>query len=384
MTESIYKVLRNILFVLSFRRPGGAGVRGKPGKVLLVMPMKGIGDILLAKPFVEAVREQWVHAGIEAVVRDSKLLELASHILPVDRFHLWSFDWKREPGQGIRLAGRLRNPAFDLVIDLMCDHSVGSALFSFLVGARLTVGFSCPRRKAFFNAAVVPDWSSSHIVDDWHALAESVGVRYLSRCPSLVLNHDELNFAKSFFEKTGIVPDLPVVMIHPGARDALSTNDKRWHWTRYRDLCSILKEKMSAQVVILGSEGDRELCGRITSGFREGVVDVCGAAGILETISLIGVSDLLIGNNSGPLHIACAFEVPTISFSGGINLARWGPCGNPETNRVMMPDPECSAFQCMGCKRKGNLCLDGVEVETVARAALDILGRSADSQRRRL
>jgi len=384
MTNLIYKIVNNLLFLLSFRRPAITAARIKPEKVLLVLPMKGIGDILLVKPLVEGMREQWEHAEIEAVVRDRKLLELASHLLPVDRFHVWGYDWMKEPGQGLRIAGQLRRQSFDMVLDLMCDHSAASALFSFLIGAPLTAGFSCPRRKAFFNSSVAPDWSSSHIVDDWHALAESIGVRYLSRCPSLKLDHDELGFAKSFFEKKGVISGLPIIVIHPGARDDLSTVDKRWHWTGYRDLCRILRERMGVQVVLLGSGEEKELSERIAEGAGEGLVDICGAAGILETLSLIGVSDLFIGNNSGPLHLACALEVPTISFSGGINLVRWGPCGNPETNRVMMPDPGCSAVQCAGCEKKGKICLGGVDVEAVAAVALDMLQKSEGSHLGRL
>ncbi|MFQ6103728.1 MAG: glycosyltransferase family 9 protein, partial [Candidatus Glassbacteria bacterium] len=229
-----------------------------PRSILLVMPMKGIGDFILSSPVVKNVRRQWPNASIEAVVRDKKSLGLSSRILPVDRYHPWSFDWLRDATRGFVLLGSFRRYGFDIVIDFMCDHSVSSALFSFLVGAPCTAGFSCSRRKLFFNHLVVPDWSANHITDDLHRLASSIGVQCIDRYPSIVINDDELNYARAFLEGRKVRAGMPLVSIHPGARDDLTKIDKRWHWMRFRALCRQLVEKACVQILVLGSHEEKQ------------------------------------------------------------------------------------------------------------------------------
>jgi ADP-heptose:LPS heptosyltransferase len=334
--------------------------------------MKGIGDLVLALPAIENLKRHWPEASLQALVRNGRARDLAVRLFPLDHIHVWSFDWRREPLKGAGLMAALRKCRFDLVIDFMCDHSIASAAFSFSIGAPVTAGFSCARRKLFLNDLVIPD-HTSHIADDWMRLIVSLGAPKVVSEPAIRLSRDETGFARNYLEREGVASGELLVSLHPGARDDLARLDKRWHWERYRDLCRVLVERRGARIVILGSEDERELCEKVAAGAKEGIVVACGKTSVVELLPLIGVSDLFIGNNSGPLHMASALGVPTVSFAGGVNLARWSPYGNPDRNRTMVPDPACDVSRCTECGMRGRKCLDAVGVEEVAGMAMSLL-----------
>jgi ADP-heptose:LPS heptosyltransferase len=337
--------------------------------------MKGIGDLVLALPAIENLRLQWPGASLHAVVRSRAASLLASRLFPLDRIYLWSFDWLREPRGGSRLSSTLRKHWFDLAVDFMCDHSTASAAFSFSIGAPVTAGFACARRKLFFNHLVAPD-PASHMVEDWLALAGSLGAARTVPSPSVCLRHEEKEFARAFLESEGIGESDPLVCLHPGARDDIVRLDKRWRPERYRDLCHLLAAKTGARFLVLGTEKEMDLCQKVTSGSAVRATNACGRTSAVELLGLIGACDLFIGNNSGPLHMANALGVPTVSFAGGVSLARWAPYGNPGRNTIMLPEPECGVRGCPACAARGRECLDAVGVEEVADAALSLLERS--------
>lgn len=354
----------------------GAQVRS----MLLVLPMKGIGDMVLVLPSVESLRRQWPGALLQAVVGNQRALDLAVRLFPVDRVHLWSFDWMREPRRGLGLLAALRRSRIDTVIDFMYDHSTASALFAFLLGVPLTAGFACARRKLFFNLRVPPA-DASHIVDEWTRLASSLGAARLIEEPVIILRREEIDFAGRYLKQEGVRTGEPLVALHPGARDDLARLDKRWHWGRYRDLSRRLVERAGARIIVLGSEEEKDICGKVAAGAAEGIINACGSMGIIESLALIGVSDLFIGNNSGPLHMANALGVPTISFAGGVDLARWAPYGKTGKNRIMVAEPACDIGRCTECGMRGRKCLDAVSVEEVAGVALLHLDRQTHRRR---
>jgi ADP-heptose:LPS heptosyltransferase len=342
--------------------------------------MKGIGDLVLALPAIENLRRHRPGASLHAVVRSPAAADLAARLYPLDRIHLWSFDLLREPRGGAALSAALRTHGFDLVIDFMCDHSTASAAFSFSIGAPVTAGFACARRKVFFNQLVVPD-HTSHIVEDWVALASSLSAPEKVTEPSVRLRSEETEFARAFLAREGIEGGDPLICVHPGARDDLARLDKRWRPERYRDLCHLLAAKAGAHFLILGTGEERELGQQVASGVALRAANACGRTSAVDLLGLIGACDLFIGNNSGPLHMANALEVPTVSFAGGVDLVRWAPYGHAERNRIMVPEPECRDSDCTTCATRGRECLDAVGVEEVSEAVLSLLNQGLRRRR---
>ncbi len=380
--RTLVPILKPLLFAATCREAAAGPPARALSRILLVLPMKGIGDIILSLPAVRSLREAHPEAVVDALVRSRPAGELVACYFPVDRIHQW------HPGRSGRLSGwaglvrRLRKQHYDAVVDFMCDHTVSSAFLSFVAGSPRTAGFSCSRRELFFNMPVAPDPHGSHMVDDWNRLVGLFGAGERITRPSIALDGAQAAYASTFLERAGIREDELLVSVHPGARDDLERVEKRWPWKRYGDLCRRLTEEPGVRVVIHGAPAEVELCGRVARRAGGGAVTACGETGVMELLAIIGVSDLFIGNNSGPLHAACALDVPTISFSGGVNMVRWGPVGPGERNRIMTPDPRCRLDRCRVCAGKGLACLERIDVEAVAREARALLGERAGGGRR--
>lgn len=71
----------------------------------------------------------------------------------------------------------------------------------------------------------------------------------------------------------------------------------------------------------------------------------------------------MIGNNSGPVHLAAALGIPTVSFSGGVHMVQWKPLGSAA--RVLLRDDRCAETLCRTCPDKGAACLEPIKADRV-------------------
>lgn len=369
----VVPILKPVLFAVTSRRSATATPLGAPSRMLLVLPMLGVGDFVLSLPAVENLHRSRPGVPIDVLVKTRSGLDFVSRYFPADRVWRWNIDWMRKPSEGIGIVRLLRKQNYDLVIDFMCDHTIDSAVLSFLVGSHRVAGFSCARREVFFNMTVTPAPHGSHMVDDWNRLVGLTGADPAISRPVLRLSEEETGFARTYLENAGVAGDELLVSVHPGARDDLERVDKRWPADRFGDLCRVLMQQQGVRVAIHGSSDEEELCRRVAERAGSGAIVTCGKTGVLELLSLLGESDLFVGNNSGPLHLAAALGVPTISFSGGVNMVRWGPLGSPKRHRVVTPDAGCRLSRCQSCGRRGERCLQRVGVDSVVDEALKLL-----------
>ncbi|MES2151328.1 MAG: lipopolysaccharide heptosyltransferase II [Pseudomonadota bacterium] len=111
--------------------------------------------------------------------------------------------------------------------------------------------------------------------------------------------------------KTGVDPARPLVVFAPGAEFGAA---KRWPERHFAALAAaIVAEHPHAQIALLGSPKDREVCERITGAQ---VINLAGTTRLEEAIALIARADAVVANDSGLLHIASALNRPVIALYG--------------------------------------------------------------------
>jgi lipopolysaccharide heptosyltransferase I len=292
---------------------------------------------VLRAAFPEA-RITWiVEIRESAILRDHPALDA---VIPVDtrgwRRRMWSTrglrDVRRDVGQ---LRRRLRADGFDVAIDL--QGLLKSGLLTAFTGARIRIGFAAsrcwePLNALFTNRRVRPPATAVHIVDQYLSLLAPLGVR--DPVASFAVAHDPTAEARvdEFLASEGIKPRDRVVVLIPGARRA----NKRWPIFHFRALADRLAADAGARVVVAWGPGEQRLARAIATGLWSRPA-LAPSTDLDELAALLRRSSVLVGADTGPLHLAAAVGTPAIGLYGPTAAERNRPYG-PHGRGVQSPD----------------------------------------------
>ena len=164
----------------------------------------------------------------------------------------------------------------------------------------------------------------------------------------------------------------PMAGINPGAAYG---DAKRWPHERFAETALALASHFD--LVLFGGPKDREVVIEIETILRaEGVQNLRNATGcsIAELLTLMADLDLFITNDTGPMHIAGAFGIPTVAVFGATNPDRTCPWANPKI-RIVRHKLECAPCGKRTCPLKHHNCMRRIESREVIDAALSLIDR---------
>jgi ADP-heptose:LPS heptosyltransferase len=150
--------------------------------------------------------------------------------------------------------------------------------------------------------------------------------------------------------------------LHIGA----GTQAKTWPGEHWRSLAARLVESLDAQIILVGGPADHVPADQMLhDGPRLQVANWTGELSVVELAALLQRSDLLVGADSGPAHLAAAVNTPVITlFSGTNNPRQWQPDG-PEVT-VLRHSVPCSPCHRKKCPFGDHPCMTGLVPERVA------------------
>ena len=321
---------------------------------LLVLRTDRIGDLVLSTPLLTDLRAYYRHARITVLAPSQPLSVLHAHPA-VDR--LLALEAPRLPDE---VRGR-----FDLVLDLTPDATLVGARLAKATGAPWRAGFRAAGREVFFTLPSPPARRERHIVDLNGDLLTALGIPAPTRVPVLHLTPAERKAAEARTMALGAAS--PRVVVHPGGHYP----SQRWAPERFAEVIARLTESHGAACIVVSGPGEERLAERIArltpDALLPGPLDVRGLMGILA------LADLYVGNNSGPLHLAAALGVPTLSLMGPSDPRRFAPRGISDS--VLRLSLSCSPCQRGRCWH--HTCLSGITPAQVASRASALLRYAA-------
>ena len=334
--KSVYLNLRGIIL-----RAAGHCVRQereatlRPGSIkrILFIRLDRIGDVVLSTPALRALKQHFQGVELTVLLRSSTR-GLAEQNPFVDR--IVTVD---NAGVLIGVIRELRACRFDLVVDPYDDWPLESALVAGLSGARLRIGYVVAGREAFFNVKLRKPGPERHMTDVVMDCLEPLGISPDDMRPNVFLSKGELASAREWLRerRNG---SLPFIGFHPGA----SCKTQRWPLEHYSKLGTLLLREGRRGLILFGGPADRQLVDAMARQIGDTVV-TCITGDIRRFSSLVACCQLLVCNNSGPLHVACALGIPTVSFMGPSVNERWSPRG--DMHRVL----RMNNLPCIGCNR---------------------------------
>ncbi len=296
--------------ILSLRRRRDSGI----ASVLVVEPWY-IGDVVLATPILRAIRRRYPSARV-TVLGAPHAEELLRHSGLADEVIVADLPWtakqakydpRRYDLRAIRgLIAKLKRRRFDLTIDARMD--LRSNVLTFLTGAPRRIGYAFGGGAFLLTDAVAADPDKFHRVDDWLALMRPLDERTSGSDesaeglePYLAVSDAERDEAAARLRAAGIDPAEPIVAVHGGAGDAR----RRWPRSSFENVAGRIALVHGAKVIwFLEPEA--------------GEVDIPVAAAVFkvplrEMMALLSHCRLFLGNDSGPMHIADALDVPVVA-----------------------------------------------------------------------
>ena len=310
---------------------------------VLVLRLDRIGDVLMSLPALHDLRAVLPHARIRLAV-GTWSAQLASSA-PVDEVLVWSAPWVGRPSEGaqslralVAAARALRATPLDLAIDLQGD--VRASLLLWLSGARARIGYA-NTGGAYLLSHVVPlDETVSWVEQNRRAVALSVGAATAKERFDPLTPADR-SFASHLYENLHLEEKRPLVGLHPSGGRRV----KQWPIERWAEVATRLQQEEGATILITGSEADRPLAMALAKSLPGKALDLAGRLGVREMMALLSRLDLFLSPDTGPMHMACAVDTPSVSVFGPSDPVRYfsGGAGRPGSRHVVVkPDLWCA------------------------------------------
>ncbi len=242
-------------------------------------------------------------------------------------------------------------------------ESFSSALETKLGGARIRVGRPTEGR-GFLLTHRVPFTArprSRHLVDEYLELVESLGVDVHERTPRVSID------PAAAAEAGRLLPPneggLRIGLI-PGAAFGAA---KRWPPDRFVRLS---RRFAGDQIVLFGSSEERFLAEHISSSLRARTVVLAGRTNLKVLAACLARCSIVVGNDTGPTHLAAAVGTPVVGVYGSTNPG-WTGVRSPRS-RIVRRVTDCAPCYSRQCDR-GYACLHEITVEEVWNACRELL-----------
>ena len=339
---------------------------------IAVLRANGIGDLIFTLPALNALRSAFPQAEIVLLGLDWHAQFLTGRSGPIDRVEVvpdsrgisLPEQAEEDPEQLENFFRRMHEENFDLAFQM---HGGGRYSNPFVkrLGARLTVGLRTP------DAIELDFWVP-------YIYFQSEVLRYLEVVSLVGATHTSLEaripvMEQDLDEAERWVPEIsqPLAILHPGAGDPR----RRWPMNKFAEVGNTLAWA-GAHVVVIGTEQERELDEGVVNAMLGNAQNLCGKLTLGGLVGLLSRAQVVVSNDSGPLHLAEAVGTPTVGIYWCGNMITAGPITTRIHRTMISWQLECPVCG-LNCTR--NNCehqvsfVSEVSKEEVTASALEML-----------
>ncbi|HLA69028.1 MAG TPA: glycosyltransferase family 9 protein [Bacteroidota bacterium] len=343
--------------------------RGNASKTVAIIRTDGIGDLVFFLPLVADLRNHFVGHRFVLVCRDEAAPIAVSGVFDkVISYRYLRYRWNYFYRIWILAKIRSTRPSLSLYLSYHRQH-IGDEM-AILSGAERVAAFDGndeiihpSMRKAndsyYSDVVDVPDHSPESA--KYRAFFGKLGIKAEGRSEA----------RKALFsqkrEPQNADPDSYVVLA-PGGSSPL----RRWPWERFTELGDRLVERTGMRIILCGNRDDREMLERIAGKMTTAPTIETGLP-IQSVAELIKRAKLVVGNESGLLHIAASVGTHSVVILGGGHFSRYFPYGSARIVNHKLDCYECN----WKCPFPEVYCLTRITVEEVMREVGRIVGRDA-------
>ncbi|MCF7857696.1 MAG: lipopolysaccharide heptosyltransferase II [Candidatus Cloacimonetes bacterium] len=263
-------------------------------KKILIIRLSSLGDIVLTQSAVQAIRDEYPQAQIHYLTKKeyAPIIEMFNC---VDQIHYW--EKKRS------LLIQLRKIRFDLTIDL---HSkFNTLIIKCAVNAKKTITY---KKQHWLRLKIVKKLTNrtiSSTVELYFSVLRKLQIEAKVFAPRLYLSGSfELP------EPSSKLTEKKMIGLFPGALH----NTKQYPIQKFAEFIDSVPAEWNCEFVIFGSDKEKQIADQLEFITKTKLIDLCGQLDLIKLINVISKLDVVITNDSGPMHIAAALSRPQIAI----------------------------------------------------------------------
>jgi len=325
---------------------------------ILIVKVSALGDVVHALPVLAWLKSAQSDVQIDWLVEESFAPFLDAHPMVRHLHRINTKAWRRD-GVLTSLKGfkqtvaRLRREQYDLVLDL--QGNAKSGFFTLFCGASKRYGFDkdsvreTPNLLAT-NRKVALDDQAFHITDRSLAIAKAAlphGTEARLAGP-LPLDEAAQQSVRSILQEKDLSSG-PLVVLHYGT----TWETKLWSLKSWQTLASRLVEQGVRPILTWGNQAEADAVKAIDQSTGQRCC-IWPRGSLKELTALLAEVDLVVGGDTGPIHIAAAVNTPTVSIFRATDAARNAPRG--EMHRSIQSRLDCSPCLKKQCDRDAECC----------------------------
>ena len=344
---------------------------------VLVLQTSFLGDTVLSLPLVSEIKRRFPQAKLSLLCSPQGRDLLRDHP-DIDEIIV---DDKKGADQGWRglwrKAGSLRQMAFSAA--LSPHKSLRSALLLFFAAIPYRVGFRQSKGWFLFHRRVTRDLAR-HDVDRNLSVLRVFGIQpeACDRDLRLPVKHSTEEAVAQLLRSLGVSPEKLTVGINPGS----VWPTKRWSPEGFARVIDLIKKKYDCEVLLFGGSEDAEIVSRVQELCGGAAVNLAGKLSLHELPAAVSLCKVFITNDSGPMHVAVARDVPTVAiFCATTPSLGFYPYSRHavvlEKNLSCRP---CSSHGGRRCPLGTEDCIRLIQPEQVLKAAEKFLTNQEDAQ----
>lgn len=333
----------------------------KSCKTLLVRGVNWIGDAVMTMPALRALRKGLPDTKISLLVKPW-VASLFKNNPDIDEIILYEGRYNSLFGK-LRLSSLLKSKGF--CSSILFQNAFDAALIAFLAGIPERIGYSRYGR-GFLLTDAIPfnnDDRKIHHVYYYLNILKKAGMDTEYSIPYIYLSLEERVNARNILKNL----KRPVIGINPGATYG---STKRWHPERFAEVSKRIISELNGSVVIFGGKSEVGIAEEIHNliNLEPGtwnleLKNLAGKTTLRELSALISECDVLLTNDSGPMHIGYAVRTPVIAIFGSTEPALTGPLGRG--NMVIKKDIDCSPCFKKRCAKQEIVCMNAITSDEV-------------------
>ena len=336
-------------------------------KNILVVKLSAIGDVIHALPVSYAIKETFPDSKLTWVVEPPAydLLKINPCVDKIIIFRKKEFKTLKGLARNFfPFRKEIQAENYDAILDL--QGLFKSAAIAFFAQSNIKLGI-CNMRELSdkISKPVIGEHAKGHIVERYLDTARAIGCRVDKVVFPLEIPPDESLKAIEIMIQNNLYENNPYAVFAVGA----NWNNKRWRKDYFAELGDWFYSVGVTPVIIGGGALDEERAADIISQMKTPPINLVGKTNLIQLAYVIKKSRLVIGGDTGPVHLAAGLGVRTLMLMGPTDANRNGPYGQIEN--AIEVDRDCKGCWKRAC-RKNEDCLEKISVQLVQEKILSM------------
>lgn len=317
--------------------------KSKANRILIIRP-DHLGDVLLSTPAIRAIKAKHPDISIHVLCGEWSAGVLANYpeidvvlTLPFPGFQ------RKVPAntpnpymQALKSSMMLRKIGYQSAVIMRPDHWWG-AMLTYFAGIKERIGYDVGNVAPFLTK-VIP-YEHKHAVEQnlrlaetWTGELKSADINY-----SYPVSEKDRFYINSYLADWQISVHKTIICIHPGAGSQI----KLWEVEKWAKVADILSTQNAATVVFTGSPSEAPYINMIMQHMTETSYNIAGSTNIGQLAALYQRALVVLGPDSGPMHLAAAVDTPTVTLFGPADPIEFAPWGQRRKHALLASRIDC-------------------------------------------